>query len=457
MKEANKMQALTITHSPLGKKLKNPIKLQLPETQSLAEEKLRQYVINSLSWKMPSLIPFSFDNDSVLEVAKHLLRHRTGSSGTLYQYVYGIHRFSHWLNIQPDQLIQNCQDQDGDPNPKALAKYSKLLDDFVGELQAEELAPGSVSNHVKGVKALFRASNLKLELAYSLPKRSIYKDRAPTPEEVALIIDLAEIRVKTIISLLALGGFRTGTLVKLQYRHVKRDLEKDTVPIHIHAEAEITKGKYHDYDTFLGQEAADYLRLYLQMRRIGTDKIPPENINDETPLIRNMQSKIPVAITTSAVHKLVHELYQKAGLIPEKSVGRRYDLRVHSIRKFFRTQLAALGMPTDYIEYMMGHTISTYHDIEMKGIEYLRGIYSASALSIKPKTKVSKIDALKEIIRAWGLNPEEILTKDALTRPNATIISRDQLEERQMHQLSVALKQEVLKEIRDENHAATKQ
>ena len=192
---------------------------------------------------MPSLVPFSFDNDSVLEVAKHLLRHRTGSSGTLYQYVYGIHRFSHWLNIQPDQLIQNCQDQDGDPNPKALAKYSKLLDDFVGELQAEELAPGSVSNHVKGVKALFRASNLKLELAYSLPKRSIYKDRAPTPEELALIIDLAEIRVKTIISLLALGGFRTGTLVKLQYRHVKRDLEKGTMPIHIHVEAEITKGQ----------------------------------------------------------------------------------------------------------------------------------------------------------------------------------------------------------------------
>jgi hypothetical protein len=114
-------------------------------------------------------------------------------------------------------------------------------------------------------------------------------------------------------------------------------------------------------------------------------------------------------------------------------------------------------MPTDYIEYMMGHTISTYHDIEMKGTEYLRGIYSASALSIRPKTRVSKIDALKEIIRAWGLNPDEILTKDALTRPNATIIGRDQLEERQLHQLSVALKNEVLKEIREEQHATTKQ
>ncbi len=451
------MQAVTITHSPLGKKLKKAIELQLPETQSLAEEKLRQYVISSLCWKMPSLVPFTLNNDSTLEVAKHLLRHRTGSSGTLYQYLYGIHRFSQWLNIQPDQLIRNCQDQDGDPNPKALSKFSKLLDDFVGELQAEELAPGTVSNHIKGVKALFRASNLKLELAYSLPKRSIYKDRSPTPEELAILIELADIRVKTIISLLSLGGFRSGTLVKLQYRHVKRDLEKGVVPIHVHIEAEITKGKYHDYDTFLGQEAAEYLRLYLQIRRQGTDKIPPENIHDETPLIRNMQLRRPIPITTAAVHKLVHELYQKAGLIPQNSLGRRYDLRVHSIRKFFRTQLSALGKPTDYIEYMMGHTISTYHDIEMKGIEYLRGIYSASALSIRPKTKVSKIDALKEIIRAWGLNPDEILTKDALTRPNITIISHDQIEELQLHQLSVALKQEVLKEIREEQHATTKQ
>jgi len=146
----------------------------------------------------------------------------------------------------------------------------------------------------------------------------------------------------------------------------------------------------------------------------------------------------------------------KAGLIPQKSLGRRYDLRVHSIRKFFRTQLAALGTPTDYIEYMMGHTISTYHDIEMKGIEYLRGIYSASALSIKTKTRVSKIDALKEIIRAWGLNPEEILTKEALARPNATVIGRERLEERQLHQLSIALRQELLKEIREEQHAEAK-
>jgi hypothetical protein len=104
---------------------------------------------------------------------------------------------------------------------------------------------------------------------------------------------------------------------------------------------------------------------------------------------------------------------------------------------------------TDYVEYMMGHTISTYHDIRMKGIEFLRGIYVTSSLSIRPKTKVSKIDALKEIIRAWGLNPEEILTHDALTRPNMTLIDQSQLQNHQLSQLTAALRQQMLKEIRE--------
>jgi len=445
------MKAITVTHSPRGYKLQKPLTLTVPETRNAADEKLQQYIIDSLSWKMPRLVPFTFENASTLELAKHLLRHRTASTATLYQYVYGVHRFCQWANIQPDQLIKSCQDQDGDPNPKALAKYSRLLDDFVGCLQAEDLAPGSVSNHVKGVKALFRCNSLKLELPYSLPKRNVYSDRAPAPEELQHMIDIADIREKVIVSMLALAGFRIGTLVKLQYRHVKSDLEKLVTPIHVHVEAEITKGKYHDYNTFLGQEAAEFLRAYLELRRQGspTGRMPPENIHEESPLIRDELSRHPKTLSPGRLHQIVHDLYIKAGLIPRKTLGRRYELRAHSIRKFFRTQMAALGVDRDYIEYMMGHTISTYHDIQMKGIEFLRGIYIASGLSIKPKTRISKIDALKEIIRAWGLNPEEILTREALTQPHRTLIGQTQLEQSQLHQLTTALKQQMLKEIRE--------
>ena len=452
------MKTVTITESSRGYKLQKPLTLALPEPQNAADQRLQQYIIEALLTKMPALVSFTFENTSTLELAKHLLRHRTGSTATLYQYIYGVYRFSKWLNMRPDQLIKNCQDQDGDPKPKALAQTSRMLDDFVANLQAENLAPGSVSNHVKGVKALFRSNGLKLELPYSLPKRSVYEDRAPTPEELQRLLDIADLRERTIITMLALGGFRIGTLVKLRYSHVKRDLEKQTMPIHVHVEAEITKGKYHDYDTFLNQEAADYLRAYMEIRRKGspTGRMPPENIRDDSPLIRDDLYRHPKPITTGRLHSVIHNLYIKAGLLTSNPLARRYDLRAHSIRKFFRTQMAALGVQTDYIEYMMGHTISTYHDIKMKGIEFLRGVYTASGLSIKAKTKPSRVEILKEMVRALGLNPEEILTKEALTMPHRTVVTAGmEADQNQINMLLNALKQKLKQEITTEMPNAT--
>ena len=185
------MKTVTITESSRGNKLQKPLTLTLPEAETAADKKLQQYIIDALLTRMPSLVTLTFQNTTTIELAKHLLRHRTGSPATLYQYIYGVHRFSLWTNTQPDQLVKACQDQDGDPKPKALSQTSRMLDDFVANLQAENLAPGTVSNHVKGVKALFRCNGLKLELPYSLSKRSVYEDRAPTPEELQKMLDIS--------------------------------------------------------------------------------------------------------------------------------------------------------------------------------------------------------------------------------------------------------------------------
>ena len=77
--------------------------------------------------------------------------------------------------------------------------------------------------------------------------------------------------------------------------------------------------------------------------------------------------------------------------------------------------MIALGVQPDYADYMMGHIPDTYNDIQSKGVDFLRNIYQAAGLSIRPKVKISKVDALKEIIRAWGMNPEQLLTRQALS------------------------------------------
>jgi len=107
----------------------------------------------------------------------------SGSTATLYQYVYGIHRYCTWARQTPDEFVAECRDPDGVSDPRAMERVAQTLDDFVGDLLAEGLAPGTITNHVKGVKTLYRAVGLRFELPYRLSKRVIYADRAPRPEE----------------------------------------------------------------------------------------------------------------------------------------------------------------------------------------------------------------------------------------------------------------------------------
>ncbi|HSQ53632.1 MAG TPA: hypothetical protein VLM82_04220, partial [Acidobacteriota bacterium] len=78
------------------------------------------------------------------------------------------------------------------------------------------------------------------------------------------------------------------------------------------------------------------------------------------------------------------------------------------------------GVQGDYVDYMMGHTIDVYHDIQMKGIEYLRRVYAASGLCITPKTQTSKNRCTKRNHKGIGSKPRRAPHKRShdYTTPN---------------------------------------
>jgi hypothetical protein len=186
------------------------------------------------------------------------------------------------------------------------------------------------------------------------------------------------------------------------------------------------------------------LRTYLDIRQKGTRRLKPEHLYDNTPLIRNSQSNQVKPVSTYSIYRIVHKALLQAHII-EKHDQPRYSVRPHSLRKYFRTQLGALNsIPIDTIEYWMGHTITTYNDVRMKGIDYMRNLYGSSGLSIRPKTKLSKIEKLKMFAESLGLNPDQVLSRDAITRPHRTIIDP---EARAIEVLNTALKEAILTEI----------
>jgi len=392
-------------------------------TASLASK-----VAEALISKSPELAKFVLSHSSTLNMAASIRSPRT-----LETYGYWVQRYSQWTGNDPDQLISKAKTED----------VNKKLYWFLVQLRNEGLKDGTILNAYKSIKCFYQANfidgvKLLSILKNTLRRTPVYNDRPPTQEELSKMLDIADPREKTILTLMTLGGFRPSTLVKLQYRHVKRDLEAGIIPIHVHVEAEIVKGQYHEYDTFLAKEAVEALRNYLRLRELGTRDVPPEKIVNDSPLIRNewlaakfiREELIPPRITTDRLRDIVHGLYRKVGLI-RRGAGGRYELRAHSLRKFFKTQLEAKGVKTIYVEYMMGHVRSPYDKtVEMKGVEFLRKIYAAADLRIKPRpTPDEQFFALiEEFIRGKGFDVNRELLKRAITKPHRTIVTSVEME-----------------------------
>jgi integrase len=394
--------------------------------------KVIEYVIEGLR-QFRTLIPFVLENDSMMRLMEYLYRVRSRSPGSVKIYSHAIRGFCEFAGKSPDELVGQCLDKGGVPDEKGIQEVSEKIDEYLGELDASDYAPSTVRTRQGLIVSFFKSNRIQLQALSRYRMRVSYRDRAPTQEELKRLIEVAGLREKAMIAMLATSGMRIGTLLRLKYRHVKEDLESGKMPIHIHVEAEITKGKYADYDTFINEEAAHYLKLYLEHRRRGTRKVPPEEINDESPLFmtnRYSNGKDDANDEAQGSNREKHlridteqcsydcarwallNVFSKAGLV--KMNGKRHEVRIHSIRKFFRTQLTALGMPTDYVEYMMGHKLSTYHDIQMKGIDFLRNVYAAANLRIYPKEKASLKDVLREIIISKGEDPAKYLRQEMM-------------------------------------------
>ncbi|HKM60392.1 MAG TPA: hypothetical protein VJY36_05920 [Candidatus Bathyarchaeia archaeon] len=63
-----------------------------------------------------------------------------------------------------------------------------------------------------------------------------------------------------------------------------------------------------------------------------------------------------------------------------------------------------------------------------------------------PKTQVSKVEALKEIIRAWGINPGQILTQGVLSEGATKYNSHEDLENTHFVILSNPLRELMMQE-----------
>ncbi len=158
---------LRLFRSATGHKLRHPIEAWIPFNLNKGQQALYRKVWESLSCFMPRLIPLAFENESLMQLAKFFSRNNSGSEHTINQYIYLLSKYCDWIGTTPDNLIENCL-KDDKVNMEAVFSENEHLDDYVGDLQARGLAPKTVRDHVKAIKAFFMVHRITISLPYHL-------------------------------------------------------------------------------------------------------------------------------------------------------------------------------------------------------------------------------------------------------------------------------------------------
>ena len=143
---------ITIERSLNDFKLRQPISINLNKVLEAQEIGLVEYIIKSCLSYQPSIIPYIFENKSLVKLARHFLRHCSGSHQSCLMYTVKLRKYATWLGHGPDTIIQDVKPIGAIPDPIKVQNHSGFLNDYIAELQDNGLKPNSVNNCIKAVK-----------------------------------------------------------------------------------------------------------------------------------------------------------------------------------------------------------------------------------------------------------------------------------------------------------------
>lgn len=299
-----------------------------------------------------------------------------GAEVTADTYLRRLNAFLGWAERSPMELVNM---EEGD--------IHNLLLDFVTHEEKRGMAGSYIMSTIKAIKSwlghngVFMRRKVKITGAYQTP--TLQDERTPTREELREIFLQATPRDRVSCALIAHAGVRPEVIgnykgtdgLRLKdlpdLRIEKGRVIFDRIPAMVVVRPELSKtGKR--YFSFIGQEAADYIRSYLEDRIRSGEELGPE-----TDLVSPKW----------ASKKFIRSLNISDGIrLSIRKAG--YDWRPYVLRGYFSTRLmmaeARGQMIFSFREFLMGHnsSISATYSINKKlnedVLDNIRDAYGSS-------------------------------------------------------------------------------
>jgi integrase len=338
------------------------------------------------------------------------LKEKTGWRATMPGFLRTLYNFSEYCRKSPGELV-------------VLA---------VGEQRAEqleELVPASLEVRVVAqkfvnvmldsgkresaryaracLKSFFKANDVSLHLDL-IPKFTKKTEIIPTKEQVYAMVDYTNsLRDRAIILCMYQSGLGITPLRNLNYGHIKKQIEKNKIPIRVHVTSEIAKKPLPTaYYAFFGAEACETLKTYLnerkrRIKRMREQGKKAKGLTPISPLFASEGRNVPFGgrMAISSIWRIIKNSAEKTDLKKE-------NVWPGCLRKTFEAELDRSQIDHDTKQFLMGRPVlDKKYDINEMEKKYLMFNFS--------RTRLDKLAVIKEFVRSLGIEGLESKIKRA--------------------------------------------
>lgn len=312
--------------------------------------------------------------ESVTRWLNYVSAGRFGEAGnTRRGYLYFLEVFCSYVGLNPDELIAERMKQVKSDNEVERRHHEEKTMSFIIYLsQEKKLAPGSVGVAVNAVRSFYKYNYSPLVIK-SPRSWKTHEKRPPTKDELRVLVKGASTPMhRAIILFQAQTGISISDTLQVTYAQIADQLKAGISPVYLSGLRQKTNVPY---ETFFGKEASDALNEYLKTR----------------PTLKN--SDVLFSCSSRNVNLFLEVLSNNAGF--------EQTFSVHTLRKYFTTQLKMAQCNNDLVEYWSAHKLAgprgsyLIPSVEAQRIVYAQFEYALS-LEEKPSTTV------KELISKFG-------------------------------------------------------
>lgn len=212
----------------------------------------------------------------------------------------------------------------------------------------EDKPPKTVITYAQAVRGFLADHKLKIpddewkKIRRRRQIRSVVitQDKAPTHDELRRILNYLDVKGRALVLFLVSSGCRIGETLALRTEDLK--LEED--PPQALIRTMTTKKGESGRTVGMSYEARDALKDWLKVK---SEKKKPSNLGGERYSVDKVFGIVP-----SSARGIWTRAVEKAGLDQRDPATKRLVLHIHSLRKFYRSNI---GLDRDLIDALMGH------------------------------------------------------------------------------------------------------